>query len=143
MRYYLDTNTLSFILFYKNKEDNLDRNTHLILTDYENLFYVSTVVMRELLLLYKEGDFSNVKYNTYKSYKAIFTALEEIGIEIKPVTRQHLYAYAELYPVAGHKDPNDHMIIAQSIADRIPVISSDHKFKLYESQGLDLVFNKR
>jgi len=48
-----------------------------------------------------------------------------------------------LEPASDHKDPNDHIIIAQSISDKIPVISSDRKFKLYEKQGLKLVFNKR
>ena len=42
-----------------------------------------------------------------------------------------------------HNDPNDHMIIAQSLSDKIPIISSDKKFKHYESQGLQLVLNKR
>ena len=51
--------------------------------------------------------------------------------------------YAGLETVTDHKDPNDHMIIAQSISDKIPVISSDKKFKLYENHGLQLVFNKR
>ena len=143
MRYYLDTNILAFTLFYKDKEDNLDNDTSAILTDYENIFYVSSVVIRELLLLYKEGDFSSVRYNFYKDYKAIFTAIEELDIEIKPVTKQHLFSYAELVPAAGHKDPNDHMIIAQSISDKIPLISSDHAFKYYQKQGLQLVFNKR
>jgi PIN domain nuclease of toxin-antitoxin system len=36
-----------------------------------------------------------------------------------------------------------HVIIAQAISDKIPLISSDQKFKLYTSQGLDFVFNKR
>jgi PIN domain nuclease of toxin-antitoxin system len=143
MRYYLDTNILAFVLFYKNKEDNLDNNTYSILTDYENIFYVSTAVIRELLLLYKEGNFSTVKYNAYKDYKAIFKAIEELGYEIKQVTKQHLFLYAELSPAEDHKDPNDHMIIAQAIADKIPVISSDKKFKLYEKQGLKFIFNKR
>jgi PIN domain nuclease of toxin-antitoxin system len=143
MRYYLDTNILAFILFYKDKEDNLDNNTSSILTDYENIFYVSSVVIRELLLLYKEGDFSSVKFNVYKDYKALFKAIEETCIEIKPITKQHLFSYAELVPATKHKDPNDHMIIAQAISDKIPLISSDHEFKKYILQGLHLVFNKR
>jgi PIN domain nuclease of toxin-antitoxin system len=54
-----------------------------------------------------------------------------------------LMAYAEFTPSRDHKDPNDHMIIAQAISDKIPLISSDNKFKPYEKQGLQLVFNKR
>lgn len=33
--------------------------------------------------------------------------------------------------------------IAQAIVVHAPIISSDHKFKMYESYGLDFVFNKR
>jgi PIN domain nuclease of toxin-antitoxin system len=134
---------LAFVLFYKDKESNLTSDTASILTDYGNIFYVSSVVIRELLLLYKDGDFSSVKYNSYKDYKAIFTAIEEIGIEIKSVQKKNLFAYAELEPIENHKDPNDHMIIAQAISDKIPLISSDRKFKNYVSQGLDFIYNKR
>jgi PIN domain nuclease of toxin-antitoxin system len=143
MRYYLDTNTLAFILFYKNREANLDRQASEIIRDYESIFYVSTVVMRELLLLYKSGSFSEVRYNSYKDYKAIFSAISELGYEIMPVTVKHLHAYAELVPAYDHNDPADHMIIAQAISDRIPLISCDKKFKNYTSQGLSLVFNRR
>ena len=104
------------------------------------IFYVSSVVVRELILLYKNGE---VEKQKYKTYKEIFDAIEVLNYQIKPVTKQHLFAYAELTPVSNHKDPNDQMIIAQSISDKIPVISSDRKFKLYENQGLQLVFNKR
>ncbi|MDR1370665.1 MAG: PIN domain-containing protein [Dysgonamonadaceae bacterium] len=64
-------------------------------------------------------------------------------LEVKPVSQQHLFSYAELIPAENHKDPNDHMIIAQTIADKIPIISSDKKFKLYEKQRLKLIFNNR
>jgi PIN domain nuclease of toxin-antitoxin system len=36
-----------------------------------------------------------------------------------------------------------HAIIAQAISGKIPLISSDHKFKNYVSQGLNFVYNKR
>lgn len=39
--------------------------------------------------------------------------------------------------------PSDHIIIAHAITNRMPLISSDHKFKFYTKQGLDLIFNKK
>ena len=123
-----------------NQRDELDISIIDILEDYSNSFYVSTVVIRELILLHKNGE---MKKSHYKTYQDIFDTIEELNYEILPVTRKHLYAYAELTPATDHKDPNDHMIIAQSISDKIPIISSDKKFKLYENQGLQLVFNKR
>ncbi|MCL2329045.1 MAG: type II toxin-antitoxin system VapC family toxin [Bacteroidetes bacterium] len=138
MRYYLDTNILVFILL--NQRDEIDKNVEAILEDYSNSFYVSTVVVRELILLHKNGELQKQKYKTYKD---IFDTIEELNYEIKPIQKEHLFAYATLNPALEHKDPNDHTIIAQAISDKIPVISSDRKFKLYETQNLKLVFNKR
>jgi len=140
MRYYLDTNILAFILFDKRLDDNCDRNVRSIVSDYENIFYISSVAMRELVRLYNDDELKSIKY---KSIDDIFSLLDEYNIEIKPFTKQHVITYGQLSIVAEHKDPNDHMIIAQSISDKIPIISSDRKFKLYENQGLQFVFNKR
>ena len=140
MRYYLDTNILAFILFDKSLEDNCDKNTCNILSDYENIFYISSIAMRELVKLYNDGELKSVKY---KSNKELFLFINELNYEIKPFTKQHVMTYAELDAVPDHNDPNDHMIIAQAISDKIPIISSDKKFKSYENQGLQFVFNKR
>ncbi len=35
------------------------------------------------------------------------------------------------------------MIIAQAISDKIPLVSSDHKFGRYVKFGLDFIFNER
>jgi len=141
MRYYLDTNIIAFFLFDKKLEDNCDKNVCNLLSDYENIFYISSIAMWELVKLYNDGELKSIKY---KSYKDLFSFLDELGVEIKPFTKQHVMTYAELdTAIPEHKDPHDHMIIAQSISDKIPVISSDKKFKFYENQGLQLVFNKR
>jgi PIN domain nuclease of toxin-antitoxin system len=137
MRYYLDTNILIFVL---GNRDELSARTLDILEDYSNRFYLNTVVIREIILLYKE---KKLEYLKYKTYQDLFVVIDKLDYEIKPVQKRHLFTYAELLPARDHKDPNDHMIIAQSISDKIPVISSDQKFKLYQDQGLQLIFNKR
>jgi PIN domain nuclease of toxin-antitoxin system len=123
-----------------NNRDEFCAQTLAILEDYSNIFYLSTIVLQELILLHKEGKLEHLKYKTYKD---LFANIEDLNYEIVSVTKKHLYAYAELEPVTNHKDPNDHLIIAQSISDKIPVISSDRKFKLYEKQGLQFAFHKR
>jgi PIN domain nuclease of toxin-antitoxin system len=128
------------MLFDKHDGDNIDRNILDILYDYENIFYISSIALRELVKLYNDGELKSTKY---KSYKDLFSFVDELNYEIKPFTRQHVMAYAKLSQAEKHKDPNDHMIIAQAISDKIPLISSDQKFKLYQNQGLQLVFNKR
>ncbi|MCL2650369.1 MAG: PIN domain-containing protein [Candidatus Azobacteroides sp.] len=138
MRYYLDTNILIFVL--SSDKDELNTHTLDILEDYSNTFYLSTIVLKELILLYKERKLEHLKYKTYKD---LFVTIDELKYEIKQVTKKHLFSYAELTPIEEHKDPNDHLIIAQSISDKIPLISSDLKFEYYINQGLQLVFNKR
>lgn len=140
MRYYLDTNTVIFVLFDKREGDNLDREVLNLLKDYENTFYISSIAVRELVKLFNDGE---LKSKVYKSNKELFTLIDGLNYEVKSFTKHHVMAYAEFTPAADHKDPNDHMIIAQAISDKIPLISSDKKFKLYEKQGLQLVFNKR
>jgi PIN domain nuclease of toxin-antitoxin system len=140
MRYYLDTNILAFVLFDKGLNENCDINVCDLLLDYENIFYISSIAMRELVSLYNDG---RVKSNKYKTQDDLFRIIDELNYEIKPFTRGHVICYGNILPDANHKDPNDHMIIAQAISDKIPVITSDKKFKLYENQGLKLVLNKR
>ena len=41
-----------------------------------------------------------------------------------------------------HKDPFDHIIIAQAISHMMTLISSDTKFPFYRKQGLKLIENK-
>jgi PIN domain nuclease of toxin-antitoxin system len=118
----------------------MDGNVVDIVEDYSSSFYVSSVVIRELLLLYKNGELKRQKYKTYID---IFNIIDSLDIKIVSVQKNNLFAYAELEPAENHKDPNDHMIIAQAISDKIPIISSDHKFKHYIPQGLELIFNKR
>jgi len=140
MRYYLDTNIVAFIMFDKRLEDNCDKNVRDIISDYENIFYISSIAMRELVKLYNDEELKSIKY---ESQKDLFAFIDELNYEIKPFTKQHVMTYGQLLPDKEHKDPNDHMIIAQAISDKIPVISSDKKFKSYENQGLQFVFNKR
>jgi len=138
MRYYLDTNILIFVL--TQDYDSINRDVEYILRDYSNRFYVSSVAVRELLHAYKTGD---IEDKGIKSVKSLFDVMEKSDIEIVPMNKRHLLQYAEMETVSGHKDPNDHIIIAQAISDKIPIISSDNKFKEYVGQGLNFIFNRR
>ena len=69
--------------------------------------------------------------------------LDESEIRIVPVTQQHLNVYASLPLHEAHRDPNDRLIIAQAIADKTLIISSDNKFSQYTLSGLTFIFNER
>ena len=139
MRYYLDTNVLIFILLSKSRTE-LSRDVQNILDDCSNRFYVSSVAVHELIHAYKTGGVRDIHH---KSVDDLFHSIEESGIEIVPMNKYHLFEYTKLCTALGHKDPNDHIIISQAISDRIPIISSDRKFKEYIGQGLGFIYNRR
>ena len=143
MIYYLDTNILIYSLFDKDGRNKISSDVIHILEDYSNLFWTSSVCVKEVLYLYKSGNIA-FKKSKLKSAEEIVSAIKEIGIKIVPLNEKHLLAYANLdiYP-SENNDQNDHAIIAQAISDKMTLISSDHDFKNYIPQGLKFVFNKR
>ncbi|MDR2813187.1 MAG: type II toxin-antitoxin system VapC family toxin [Prevotellaceae bacterium] len=136
-RYLLDTNVALFAVSEQIKE--IDRRVTKIVSNYENLFYVSTVSVREIIHLCKRGKIRG----RWKTAEDILPSIEAMGYEILPVKREHLVAYARLEPLASHNDPNDHMIISQAIAEKLTLISSDRKFEPYIKQKLKFIFNER
>jgi PIN domain nuclease of toxin-antitoxin system len=72
----------------------------------------------------------------------VFDLIEnEFGFQVKYVTKEHLRTLSKLETVEGHNDPNDRLIIAQAIIEKIPLISSDKKFPKYTKFGLEFVSN--
>jgi PIN domain nuclease of toxin-antitoxin system len=65
--------------------------------------------------------------------------LKRLGARVLSVTLEHtdmLYTLPE-----HHHDPFDHMIIAQALAEKCPVVSSDQRFPLYASAGLKVLWD--
>ncbi len=141
MRYYLDTNILIYML--TRNSDELSKEVFEILTDYSNTYITSTVCVHELIHLFQIGKIP-LKRNGERVVINDFSKwLKEMGIGIVPVSVKHLEELAALPLMDDHRDPNDRLIIAQAISDRIPLVSSDHKFERYVKYGLDFIFNKR
>lgn len=141
MRYYLDTNILAFLLL--EQEDELSSYVMSCVSDYSNTLFTSVVCVQELIHLCQIGKLSTGKKKESPNPTNIVNWLDDMGINIVSVNMQHLQKLSELSLFGDHHDPNDRLIIAQAIVDHAPLISSDHKFKMYECHGLDFVFNKR
>ncbi|WP_418894772.1 type II toxin-antitoxin system VapC family toxin [Limibacterium fermenti] len=143
MRYYLDTNILIFLLGKQFEE--MDVNVWTKLKDYSSILYASNFAVQELLFLFRIGKLKYKKFDShYKCENDILKSLiEDNGLEIVYFNACHFKAYKSLQIAEDHKDMNDHAIIAQAIADRIPLISSDHEFQNYTEQGLDFILNRR
>lgn len=60
----------------------------------------------------------------------IQTSVKESGLQILQIQMNHIYQVEEL--PFHHKDPFDRVIIAQSLIEDIPIMSSDSIFDQYE-----------
>lgn len=137
MRYLLDT--CAFIDAVTDYQ-KLGCDVRALMEDYNNVFYISQETVREVILKYKN---KSVWGNIWSKAEDIIDAiLTEYPFTILPIQEEHLRTYARLITndAEGHKDPSDHLIIAHAITNRLPLISSDHKFKFYKNQGLDLIY---
>lgn len=141
MKYYLDTNILAFLLL--EQEDELTGYVMSCVSDYSNTLFTSAVCVQELIHLCQIGKLSTGKKKDSPNPTNIVNWIEDMGIGIVSVNQQHLQKLSELPLFNEHRDHNDRLIIAQAIVDHAPLISSDHKFKMYERYCLDFVLNKR
>lgn len=137
-RFLLDTNVLVFILI---NPESISNYVDLILKDFSNQLYTSSIAISELIHLHK---INKIQSKDYKSASEIQEAIEkDFCIEILPFNKIHTKTLANLTIAENHNDPFDHAIISQAISDKLTLISSDTKFKHYTSQKLKFVFNKR
>ncbi|MDR2594319.1 MAG: type II toxin-antitoxin system VapC family toxin [Fibromonadaceae bacterium] len=135
MRYFLDTN---IFIFHALDNDNLDRNVISILDDYENIIYISAEVVKETMHLIRQ---KKIDVKHWKTPNDIWKSITEWGFIVDYVKEEHIRTLGNLSTAKDHKDPTDHIIIAQAITNKMPVISSDSQFRHYKGQGLSLVFN--
>ena len=140
MRYLIDTN---IFIYSAIEPDWLSADVRAIIEDNDNTFCISTESVKELIVAYRNKGLGNKKW---KTPEAMVQAIEnDYGIVILPIAKEHVLTYSrmDINDAQGHKDPSDHMIIAQAITEHIPLISSDTRFPFYKNQGLDLIFNSK
>ena len=136
----IDTNIFVFLV---TDISQLDKDVESIIQDYSNTLHMSAESVKELIVAYNNKGLLTKKW---KSAEEMVTAIEdEYYIKILPVSKEHMKTYSKLSinSIDGHKDPSDHLIIAHSITEKMPLISSDRRFPYYTNQGLDLIFNER
>ncbi len=143
MRLYLDTNILVYLMMPRMR-DNLTEDIKAVLFDYSNLMYTSSVCVQELLHIIQIGKFDGIfgRHGNFTAKDAL-SWLCESGIEICAPSFHCFEVLAELPFTVDHRDPTDRLIIAQAIADKATLVSSDRKFSNYRKFGLDFMFNER
>jgi len=136
MRYLIDTNV--FIQFVVDQYE-ITADVQKIFDDFGNTIYISSESIKEFIHLVQNGKIKPLKKINILD---IFDFVEnELGFIVKYICKEHLQMLLKLTTVENHNDPNDRLIIAQAITEKIPLISSDKKFPKYRKQGLDFIPN--
>jgi PIN domain nuclease of toxin-antitoxin system len=101
--------------------------------------YVSAETAREMIVSFNTKRLLS-KY--WKTAEEMLVAMkEEAMVDILPISEHTIFTYSRLTlnEAMDHRDPSDHVIIAHAITEHLTLLSSDHKFAFYRSQGLDLL----
>ena len=116
-------------------EERLSPDVATILSDYDTELCLSMESVRELVIAYRNNSFNTRRWRT--ATDLIRSISDEYFITILTVGFETMETYSRLRinEAEGHHDPSDHIIISQALTERLPLITSDHKFKFYKKTG--------
>ncbi len=122
MRFLLDTHTL---IWWMTTDGHLSKPARLLIEQKENISLVSAVSAWEIATKVRLG-----RLPAAADLVQNFVAdLERERIEILPVDAEHGIR-AGLLP-GPHRDPFDRMLIAQALAENVPIVSNDRALDGY------------
>lgn len=126
MRLLLDT---AVLIYAVESPERLSRRSAAALQNTQNVLEFSTVSLAEIAIKAALGKLR-------LSAASVRQAVQDLDIRILPYTAEHAFQLFDL--PRHHGDPFDRQLIAQAVSERIPVITPDEKFALYE--GLKVVW---
>lgn len=126
MRLLLDT---AILIWAVESPERLTKRATNALEAVDNVLEMSAVSLSEIAIKMARG---KLRLSGDSARKA----LEDLDIRILPYTADHAFFLFEL-PL-HHSDPFDRQIIAQALAEKIPVVTPDQKFSLYK--GLKVIW---
>ena len=138
MRLLLDTNIYVFMV---SDRQSLTKDVSALIEDPENLKYLSIVSLQELITAFRT---KKLLSNIWRSEAEMISfVLNDPSVEVDNTDINVIRTLAALQvnEAQNHKDPFDHIIIAQAISHRMTLVSSDTKFAFYRKQGLRLIEN--
>ena len=119
MNFLLDTHIL---LWFLENDSSLSEIVREVITNPENLVFVSSVSAWEISIKQSVGRLS--------APNNLEEALRFSQFEVLSMTLAHGIKVADL-PM-HHKDPFDRMLIAQALVEGLTIITVDEKFKFYD-----------
>jgi PIN domain nuclease of toxin-antitoxin system len=123
--YLLDTHI--FLNAYIRQDKNGKRITKII--DSDSPKYLSAISLVEIAQLL-ESKPKEIKIDVPLSI-FLQQALNDLQVEILPITPEHAQRFYEIQMIKDHKDQYDRTIIAQAASTGFTVLSDDTKFPFY------------
>ena len=119
MRVLLDTVTF---LWAVSTPERVSRKAMSLLGDAGTLRQLSVVSLTEIAIKQARGKLTFDK-------EAVTRGIADLQLQILPYTANHAYRLFDL-PL-HHADPFDRQIVAQALAEDVPIVTSDRAFSLY------------
>lgn len=138
MRLLLDTNIYVFMI---SDRKSLTKDVCTYLEDPENLKYLSIVSLQELITAFRTKKLLSNLWKTEAEMISFVLNDPSVEIDNTDVNVIRTLAALQINETQDHKDPFDHIIIAQAISHKMTLVSTDAKFPFYRKQGLRLIEN--
>jgi PIN domain nuclease of toxin-antitoxin system len=126
VRVLLDT---AILIYAVESPERLTKRATSVLENAQNVLELSAVSLSEIAI---KAGLGKLKLSAAVARQAV----EDLRIRILPYTADHAFQLFDL-PL-HHSDPFDRQIIAQALAEKIPILTSDDKFGLYK--GLRIIW---
>lgn len=120
--------TVALVLAVESPE-RLSKRATAALENPANILELSAISLSEIAIKSARG---KLQFSDHLTRQAV----QELGLRILPYTAEHAFGLFALPP--HHADPFDRQIIAQALAEDIPVLTCDHAFDLY--RGLKVIW---
>ena len=120
MRLLIDTATF---IWATSSPERISRVAAAALAPQDVVVEVSAISLTEIAIKHTKRKLTLPKSIVQKG-------IDDFSLRVLPFTANHAY---QLYGLPlHHTDPFDRMIIAQALAENIPIVTSDDKFRLYK-----------
>ena len=121
MRLLLDTQSL---LWWVNDDPKLNQVKRELIAEPGNTIYVSVVSFWEIAIKHRIGKMED-------RGSSVMRVVEDSRFDVVHIEPRHLEELERLEPLPGHKDPFDHLILAQAIERKAVLVTSDRALRSY------------
>jgi PIN domain nuclease of toxin-antitoxin system len=111
------------VIWWYQEPKKIKNSTIALISDRNNSVFVSDVVIWEMVIKTSLGKLKTPE-NLYKEIENDFDAM--------PIKTNHIHGISSLEFI--HHDPFDRLLIAQSVIENIPLITSDKQINRYDLQ---------